>query len=596
MEIKDQVKNAVSIVDVASLYVDLKPSGKQFKALCPFHHEKTPSFYVMPDKGTFTCYGCHAFGDIFTMVQQQEGLSFPEALKFLIERFHLPLSPKSRKSGSSEQFERINDLALQFFKQQLWDTESGRNARSYLENRGIHEETIRNFGIGLAPGQWDELRKMLEKEGIPAVQGVEMGLLVSSEQGRIYDRFRNRIIVPILSMNNKVMAFGGRALDDQPAKYINSPETPLYKKGQHLFAFNMARQHIRNSRSMILVEGYFDQIALYQHGIQNATASLGTALTDEQAYLIKRFADTVYICYDSDEAGQKATLSAVEKLLAHQVSTRVVQLNSGKDPDEAVRKAGSKAFMEQVSQSVEGFRYLLQRLGESSDLKDPLSKSRAIQSLAPIIQRVDDRLVRLDLIKKCEDFFDIPFEEIKRHISVPLGSKTLIDDTPSVPTLAEADFLKVLLAYPDRITQIQAFLDEDLLESLSIGRVLKAMRHALIDASQNIPDRITFTSQLICSLSGPDRQLVQRLAEQISEPRHEDGTPDAAIEKCMFLFANRLNRKRIELLNRQIHMAEQNGDTTQVHELMQRKSQFIKTSRIKKQTMSRSSEGAVRRP
>lgn len=596
MEIKEQVKNAVSIVDIASLYVDLKPSGKNFKALCPFHHEKTASFYVMPEKGTFTCYGCHAYGDIFTMVQQQEGLNFPEAMKFIIERFHLPLTPQHKKSEGGEQFERVNELAQSFFTQQLWDSEDGKKAREYLSRRGISEETMRTFGIGFAPNLWDGLRRTLDREGFSSKMGVDMGLLVDSEQGRTYDRFRNRVIVPIMSMNGKIMGFGGRALDDQPAKYINSPETPLYKKGQHLYAFNLARQHIRSEGAVILVEGYFDQISLYQHGIQNVAASLGTALTDEQAYLIKRFSDLVYICYDNDAAGQKAAAAAVEKLLAHQVSTRVVRLSCAKDPDEEVRKVGARVFREQLQKGVEGFRFLLSRLGEASDLKDPLAKSRAIQNLAPIMQKVEDRLVRLDLMKKCEDYFNIPFEEINRHMSMPKQPPARPREKRLLPTLAEADFLKVLLTFPERIDQLQSLLDDELLKSLSIGRIIKAMLEPPPKNAHPPLDHAGFTSALITRLSEPDRELLQGITEQITPQYRESVQVDNTLETCMLLFVDRQNRKKIERLNRQIHMAEQNGDTAAVHELMRMKNQYIKTRRLGRQTMPRPLEGADRRP
>lgn len=597
MEIKDQVKNAVSIVDVASLYVDLKPAGKNYKALCPFHQEKTPSFYVMPDKGTFTCYGCHAYGDIFTLVQQMEALAFPDAMRFLIDRYHLPLSPQKHgpKKETGEELERINSLAMHYFKQQLWDTEEGKTARSYLEKRGISQESMQTFSLGLAPNQWDGLRNHLEKQGLPVRQCVDMGLLATSEQGRTYDRFRNRIIIPILSMNDKVMAFGGRALDDQPAKYINSPETPLYKKGHHLFAFNLARQHVRAEHSLILVEGYFDQISLFQHGIRNVVASLGTALTDEQAYLIKRFSDLVYICYDADTAGQKAAASAVEKLLAHQVSSRVVQLKTVKDPDEAVRKLGPEAFTKQMEQSVEGFRFLLQRLAESSDLRDPVSKSRAVQNLAPVIQKVDDRLVRIDLLKKCEDFFDIPFNEIRRYFPSNQGEKPFAKTASQSLTLGEADFLKVLLTYPEKIDQVRPLFDQDLLGSLSIGHILETMFQTGNGQSPHPIDRIHFTTQLLSRLKEADRHLVRRVTDQTFTPCSSPGEAEPILEKCLLLFVDRLNKKRIDMLNRQIHMAEQNGDTTRIHDLMQKKSQFIKTIRHNRQTTPRSCEGTVRR-
>lgn len=599
MEIKDQVKNAVSIVDVASLYVDLKPVGKNYKALCPFHREKTPSFYVMPEKGTFTCYGCHAYGDIFTLIQQMEALTFPEALKFLIERYHLPLDPRRQGQKSPQEpgkeLEKINSLALHYFQQQLWDSEEGEPARSYLEKRGITQETMRSFSLGLAPNQWDGLRNHLEKQGLPLNQCIDSGLLASSEQGRVYDRFRNRIIIPILSMNGAVLAFGGRALDDQPAKYINSPETPLYKKGHHLFAFNLARQHIRSERSLILVEGYFDQISLFQNGIRNVTASLGTALTDEQAYLIKRFSDRVYICYDSDSAGQKAAASAVEKLLSHQVSSRVVQLRSAKDPDELVRKLGPETFREQMKQGIEGFRFLLQRLSESEDLRDPLSKSRAMQNLAPVIQKVDDRLVRLDLLKKCEDFFDIPFSEIKRLFPTVRDEKDRGNNGSPNLTLGEADFLKVLLSYPEKIVQVRPLLEKDLLASLSIGRILETMLRDDLGAAPEGTDSILVTSRLMSRLDEGERRLVQQLTEQNFAPCSSPEEADAILEQSMLLFVDRLNRKRIDMLNRQIHMAEQNGETTKIHELMQKKNQFIKTIRHNRQKTPRSCEGTLRR-
>jgi DNA primase len=594
MEIKDQVKNAVSIVDVVSLYVDLKPAGKSLKGLCPFHQEKTPSFYVTPEKGTFTCYGCHAYGDIFTMVQQQEGLSFPEALRFLIEHFHLPLSPQHQKNDPPDYYDQINTAALTFFEQQLWSTSEGRTARQYLTDRGLCDETLKTFHVGLAPNTWDQLRLRLEGHGFTARQGLDMGLLATSEQGRVYDRFRNRIIVPIFSMNDKVLAFGGRALDDQPAKYINSPETPLYKKGHHLFAFNLARQHVRTEKSLILVEGYFDQISLYQHGIKHAVAGLGTALTDEQAYLIKRFADLVYICYDNDPAGQKAASAAVEKLLIHQVSTRVVPLQGGKDPDEIVRTAGPSALLEQISQSTEGFRFLLQRMAENTDLKDPVSKSRVIQNLSPIIQKVDDRVVRLDLIKKCEDFFNIPFEEINRLFTGPRAEANLQVPPDAMPTLAEVDFLRTLLRVPVQLQQLTTLLNDEMMRSLSIGSIIRCMLEVHAQTPQSLRDPVLFSSHIMQKLGQSDRKLVQNLLEKPA-PTIPEENPDQTLERCMIMFYDRQNKRSVEHLNRQIHMAEQNGDRLQAMDLMKKKSLFIKTIRDKKQTMSRSSEGAIRR-
>ncbi|MDQ1355307.1 MAG: primase, partial [Acidobacteriota bacterium] len=263
MDVRDQIKSRLSITEVAGLYVDLKPAGKNLKALCPFHTEKTPSFFVMPDKNTFTCFGCNKFGDIFTLVQEMEHMSFPEAMNFLTEKFNIPVDKTNRqKSIPTDVYTSINEIALKYFKDNLSDSPESKQAVNYLRQRGITDDTIRLFSLGYAENKWDGLSNHLRQQSCDMAKAVELGLVIRNPQkNSVYDRFRGRIIFPIYSESGALIAFGGRTIFDDPSKYLNSPDTPLYKKSNHLYGFNRAKDMIREKKSVILVEGYFDMVS-----------------------------------------------------------------------------------------------------------------------------------------------------------------------------------------------------------------------------------------------------------------------------------------------------------------------------------------------
>ncbi len=376
MDIRDQIKRRVSIMETAALYVELKPAGKYYKALCPFHTEKTPSFFVNPEKDTFTCYGCNKFGDIFTLVQEIENISFPEAMNFLIEKFNVPVEKIDRhKTTDTDVYASINEIALKYFKDNLYDSPEGKEAFQYLKQRGIGQETIQLFSLGYAENKWDGLYNYLKEKSCDMTKAEELGLVIQNPQkNSIYDRFRGRIIFPIFSESGALIAFGGRTIFNDSNKYLNSPDTPLYKKSNHLYGFNQAKHAIREHKYSILVEGYFDVVSLYQNGVKNTVASLGTALTENQIYLLKRFSSTIYVYYDSDKAGIAAAIRAIEKMFEQNINPNIITDADAKDPDDFIRKKGLKAFNQLVDHSTDGFRFLIDQIAQEYDLKIPEKK------------------------------------------------------------------------------------------------------------------------------------------------------------------------------------------------------------------------------
>ncbi|MEN8223545.1 MAG: DNA primase, partial [Acidobacteriota bacterium] len=342
MEIKDQIKRSVSITDVVQSYgLDLKPAGKNYKALCPFHTEKTPSFFVKPESDSFACYGCNKFGDIFTFVQNIENVGFVEAMNLLIERFNIPVEKKKGFNYSKEKkYSLINETALKYFSDNLSGAGEGQRAMKYLKDRSISQETIKDFSLGYSLNKWDGLLTFLKNESLDLDMCVELGLLVRNNKGELYDRFRGRIIFPIFSESGNSIGFGGRTISDDKVKYLNSPETPLFNKGKNLYGFSMTRQYMREKKYSILVEGYFDVISLYQHGIKNVSASLGTALTPGQIHLLRRASDEIFIGYDSDNAGVEATVRGIERMFEQNLNPRIISFRGEKDPDDFIRKHG----------------------------------------------------------------------------------------------------------------------------------------------------------------------------------------------------------------------------------------------------------------
>ncbi len=392
--VSDRVREATDIVDLIGRYVTLKKAGKDFKALCPFHKEKTPSFYVIPDKQIFHCFGCGASGDVFTFLMKYENITFMEALKRLAAEagIELPTTPAARKQMSqNERLYRANELALKFYQMQL--KKAPREVTDYLKERGISPQTMERFKLGWAPDMWDGLVKYIEKFNYPTEDFLKAGLLQKSERStHVYDRFRARLMFPIFNTSEKVIAFGGRILSETPEapKYLNSPESSIYQKKTILFGLPQARQAIRAQGFVLVVEGYMDVLQLAQAGFANVVATSGTALTEEHAHLIRRYTRRCILCYDADTAGIKAAMRGGQLLFNEGLDTEVVLLPPGEDPDSIIRKHGKAAFEKHLQQRQPFFDFLLQTLETQYNLELVSQRTEAIDAALNALAYVKD--------------------------------------------------------------------------------------------------------------------------------------------------------------------------------------------------------------
>ncbi|MEE2845871.1 MAG: DNA primase [Gemmatimonadota bacterium] len=441
----EEVRAAADIVDVIGEFVQLKKAGREYKANCPFHEERTPSFYVVPAKGFYKCFGCGKSGDVFSFVMERQGLDFVEAVKHVAGRAGVQVREVKRSQEEEDPnrpLYEINGFARDWFRRQLEDATVGAAAREYLEGRGISADVCERYGLGFAPDEWRALRDAAAKHGLEEELMLEVGLLGSSERSREpYDRFRGRIMFTIESRSGRVIAFGGRILEgdtkDAP-KYLNSPETPIYHKGSNLYGLSWARHSIRREESALVVEGYMDVVSLAAHGFENVVAPLGTALTPEQAKLLSRYTKRVLLLFDSDAAGLRATFKAGDTLLEVGLHPAVVTLPPGEDPDTLVRSEGREGLEQYLDQAVDVLDRKLQILDEK-DYFSSIERTRsAVDRLLPTIRAASDPALHDIYVAKVADRTGVRREtleaEMKRAASG--SAPTRVAAPPSVPRIA----------------------------------------------------------------------------------------------------------------------------------------------------------------
>ncbi|HJV36950.1 DNA primase, partial [Geomonas sp.] len=346
-----EVRERAPILEVISDYMSLRKSGANYQGLCPFHGEKTPSFNVNPARGIFHCFGCGAGGNAFDFIMRMEGLAFPQAVKFLAKRVgvEIPERPltreEQRKVDEREELYRINELACEYYCRVLESDEAGSAGRSYLQTRGVDRDTAAAYRMGFAPAGWDNLAKYLQRKGVSAEQAEKLGLLRKRDSGGgYYDTFRNRLLFTISDLHGRAIGFGGRVMDDSLPKYINSPESLIYRKSEVLFGIDLAKKGMREKGSAIIVEGYFDHLALYRAGFTNVLATCGTALTPQHLKVLRRYAEKAYMLFDGDEAGRKATVRSMELFLEEAFPARVIEIPAEDDPDTFVKREGAAGF------------------------------------------------------------------------------------------------------------------------------------------------------------------------------------------------------------------------------------------------------------
>jgi DNA primase len=579
MDIKDQIKRSVPIIEVARLYIDLKPAGKYYKGLCPFHTEKTPSFFVMPDKDSYACYGCNKFGDIFSLVQEMENISFPDALNFLIDKFNIPIEKRKNSSKIKKDiYVGINEIALKYFIDNLSDTPEGKKARSYLKERGIEHNTIELFSLGYAENKWDGLFNHLKKNAVNIANAVELGLLIDGNNNRIYDRFRGRIIFPIRSESGALIAFGGRTIFDEPSKYLNSPDNPVYKKSNHLFGFDHSKQSIRKEKAVILVEGYFDMISLYQHGITNVAASLGTALTENQIYLLRRFADDIYIYYDSDKAGVAAAVRGIEKMFEQDINPKIIMLRDAKDPDDFIREKGLKAFNNELARAANGFRFLLNRI--DADFPDwdrlPERKKTAVEKIKNSLDKINDHIIMDGYKELAADYFRINIDELKlkdkRNTIQNNVSKVL------TITLAEKIFLESILQMPVFIKSIKDLFTDKLLSVLASGNIIRLIFQNF-DQGKNQID----CHRAAAAMTIPEKSAFRRIFETVKDSENNKEELWKRVESGFLELQAILNKQDTQKINQDIKIAERENNFEEVKRLTAKKYKFIKAMYDNKQ-------------
>jgi len=448
MEIIDQVRQASSIVEIASQYTTMKRRGRKWVGLCPFHTEKTPSFTVDEEKQLYHCFGCGVGGDVFSLLMERENLTFPEALKSLAEKYRIPLPAQQRVRPEvlklEEKLFKTNELAVGYFKKNLTNTQEGKKALEYLRNRGLSEETIQTLKIGYALNAWTALLDAFRSKDVP-VSLLEKGGLVlpGSRPGEYRDRFRGRVIFPIFSLTGRVVGFGGRTIVDAEPKYLNSPETPLYSKGKLLYGLNFTKDAVRREGTAILVEGYTDFSSLYQAGFTNVVASLGTALTAWQVGQVMRFAQRLIINYDGDTAGRTAMARAVPIGFEKGLNVEVLVLPDGLDPDAYIKKQGRDKYQALLKKTVSGLDFLIDAMTAGARMSVPEEKGKIAHAVVREIEKVPDPVARSEYLRRASSKLGVG-EELLRSLVGRKGPDKAADE-PGLFCPAEKRLFQILM-------------------------------------------------------------------------------------------------------------------------------------------------------
>ena len=420
-EIIDQIRSQVDIVEVIGQFVELRKRGRNWTGLCPFHSERTPSFTVTLDKGFFKCFGCGKAGDVYTFLMEHQKLDFGQAVGFLAERMGIAL-PKNQVDRTEDEFRAkliyANQFAREFYQARLADPQEGREAREYLKQRGLSAETVEKFELGWAPREKEALKKAAREHGMEEETLREAGLITAAdEQGRSVDRFRGRVMFPIRDPGGRTIAFGGRIVGEGEPKYLNSPETQVFHKGEVLFGLDRARGPMRMGGWGMVVEGYMDLIALAAHGFDTAVAPMGTALTPEQANLLSRYAREVFLLYDADTAGLKATFRSGDELLAAGLAVRVITLPGGEDPDDFMRKHGPVEFEQLRRAAPDYLDRKIQILKDKVDLSSLAQRERAADKLLETVARCRDKMARTVYLARSAEYIGVPESVLLERLS-----------------------------------------------------------------------------------------------------------------------------------------------------------------------------------
>ena len=577
----DDLKRQADIVRVIQDYVQLKKKGANWMACCPFHKEKTPSFSVSPTKEIFYCFGCHKGGSVFNFVMEIERVAFPEAIRIVADKIGMPL-PKmiddsrfEARRQESDEVVQLNAWAMEWWEQQLESSKEARIARDYLVQRELNEETQKAFHIGYAPDSWDALSIYLRQKGAAQQEIERSGLVVKKEEGSgSYDRFRGRLMFPILDVQGRPIAFGGRALKpDETAKYINSPETAANVKGRNLFGLNLTRDEIRRHGFAILVEGFLDLIVPYQFGVRNVVASLGTALTDAQAKLLSRFARKVVVNYDGDRAGVTAAKKSIEILLAEDIEVKVLVLPDNADPDEFIRKFGVTEYQRRRAQAQPHIQFVIANALRDRNLHRPAEKAEAVEEVLPYIRAVNSRIQKREYFDMAMDSLGIDRENVNTSAWRRELWQAVRDNRParssSVPVLtkeakvtaAEQRLLGLLLADANLRHDVLPILKKEDYEDLATAPLFEALF-----ALDREGTEVDFDA-LIRRTEG-DEFAASVVPMVLMNSSLHGSNEHYVADECVSTFRRMKIEHRIEELKRELVVAEREDDSERLVKLV----------------------------
>ena len=563
----EDLKVRLDAVDVISDYVELKRAGQNFKGLCPFHSEKTPSFMVSPDKQRFHCFGCGADGDVISFVMKYENLSFRESCALLAKKTGITLREYSLDTGHEalrEKFLGIQKEAVKVFAENL---KRSKAASSYLGGRGLTEETIGLFSLGYATKDWHQLSHHLKEKGFPKSAILQSGVVISGEKG-MYDTFRDRIIFPICDVRGEIIAFGGRVMDDAQPKYLNSPDSPLFRKGETLYGLNRAKDGIRKKKLAIIVEGYLDVIMSHQHGFDNTVAPLGTALTAGHVQKLKRFTKKALLVFDGDEAGKSAAKRSIPLLLEQGFAATVLLLPEKDDPDSFLRRNGHVAYGKLLSEAKSVVDFILSVSRED--------KTEAVHEAIEIIAATGDAIMKEELIgelaQRTEKSETAIREEMKKAGARAREKKKGGASPQASPAHAirydeELLLLSAVIAFPERLTAVLRHISPEEFKNPAVRKIMTAF------ATEG---RGEVCESVLSSLTDAERALVSKLT---FHPGFDQEAVERNIADCIGVMVDRRFDEQRKQIHERIRQAEKKGDHDLLYALLKERQRLIKEAR-----------------
>lgn len=562
-QIIDEIKSRCNIVDVIGSVVTLKKTGANYQGLCPFHNEKTPSFVVSETKQIFTCFGCHASGDVIEFVMKYYNLTFMEALEKLAAMCGLQIERSFNKADKKDIYYEVNTQAARFFFKAL--REKDNPGLRYVQKRGLSRETLHDFGIGYADGEWDSLYKFLKGKGFDEKVMMQLGLVSQGKNGKYYDRFRNRVIFPIQNTAGKVIGFGGRALTDEDMpKYLNSPETPVFSKKNNLYGLNITKNHVNKDDLAILVEGYMDVISLYQGGVKNVAASLGTALTENQSKLLKRYTKNIVLSYDADSAGVNAAIRGSEILHKEGCKVKILHISDGKDPDDFIKAKGKLAYYKLVDEAMPFVDYRVRAIRGKYNIETTEGRVDFLREVAAFLKGLGP--VEADIyIEKIARKYRISEGALRTEMGQKVDARPEFEQRETSEKVEKAityeiskieqNVIKVLLTDSRYFEQAKAH--EDMFTSIAGNNIFKMIERIFVK------DEEIDINQLIENLEEEEVAVLKEIDDNVSL----GGKTESIFMDCIKSYVKEKRANREKEIIMQLSIAEEQQNKEEINKL-----------------------------